>query len=182
MDTKYTIYKNDARFARNFHLIGCFMILIVAGPLHFVYEWSGGSTLVSLVSPINESIWEHLKLVYWPTLLWWGFGYLAYKKHKNLSFIRWFQAMALGIVLSMGIIVVWYYTWGGAFGVEGTLVNFTSLIGVFISQLLAIHVYRVVKPRMIYFIPEVLIVLLLAFMSGYFTYYPPAFPLFVSPV
>lgn len=37
MDTKYTIYRDDVRFVRNFHLIGCFMILIVAGPLHFVY-------------------------------------------------------------------------------------------------------------------------------------------------
>jgi len=157
------------------------VILIVAGPLHFAYEWSGDHFLVSLIAPVNESIWEHLKMIYWPTLLWWVIGYAVYRSRKKLSGIRWFQAMAMSIISSMMFIVVWYYTWSGAFGIEASLVNYSSMIGVIIGQLLAIHVYRVVKPRWIYFIPGVLIVLALGFMSGYFTYYPPSFPMFVSP-
>ena len=172
----------DIRFARNYHLIGVFIILLVGGPLHFVYEWMGENRVVASVAPINESIWEHLKLVYWPILLYWLAGYILFKKRRNLSAKRWFQAMALGITLSMVSIVVWYYTWKGAFSIEATWVNFSSLLGVPLAQLIAIHVYRVVKPRWIYFIPGVLVVLSLGFMLVYFTYYPTSYPLFISPV
>lgn len=32
--------------------------------LHFTYEWSNQNLVVSLFSAINESTWEHLKLLY----------------------------------------------------------------------------------------------------------------------
>lgn len=169
------------RYVRIYHSIGCLVIIMIAGPLHFAYEWSGENFLVSLVAPVNESIWEHLKMIYWPTLLWWCIGYIIFRNRKKLSGIRWFQSMAVSIISSMMFIVLWYYTWSGAFGIEASWVNYSSMIGIFVGQLLAMHVYRVVRPRWIYFIPGVLIVLGLAFMSVYFTYYPPALPMFVSP-
>jgi hypothetical protein len=34
--------------------------IVVAGTLlHFVYGWSGHNALAGLVSPVNESVWEH---------------------------------------------------------------------------------------------------------------------------
>ena len=38
--------------------------------LHFVYEWSGGSALAACVSAVNESTWEHMKLLFFPMLLY----------------------------------------------------------------------------------------------------------------
>ena len=36
--------------------------IVIAGTLlHFVYGWSGRNLLVGLVSPVNESVWEHTK-------------------------------------------------------------------------------------------------------------------------
>lgn len=175
------IPEHALRFVRMYNFIGIFVILLIAGPLHFAYEWSGENFLMSLVAPVNESIWEHLKMVYWPTLLWWVTGYVLFRHRKALSGIRWFQSMAVSIIFNMLIIVLWYYTWSGALGIEATWVNFSSMISVVIGQLLAVHVYRVAKPRWIYFIPGVFIMLSLAFMSGYFTYYPPALPMFISP-
>ncbi len=168
------------RFVRMYHVIGVFMVLAVAGPLHFAYEWSGENYFVGLVAPVNESVWEHLKLVYWPIVLWWIIGYLVFRDRKKLSAIRWFQAMALSIILSMLIIVLWFYSWGGAIGIEAEWVNFSSLVSVLIGQLLAIHVYKVVKPRWIYIIPGVFITIALALMVGYFSYYPPDLPMFIS--
>jgi Family of unknown function (DUF6512) len=38
--------------------------IVIAGTLqHFVYGWSGQNALVGLVSPVNESVWEHTKLL-----------------------------------------------------------------------------------------------------------------------
>lgn len=173
--------EKSLKFERSYHFIGIFVILVIAGPLHFAYEWSGENFFVSLVAPVNESIWEHLKMVYWPTLIWWLMGYALFRKGKKLSGIRWFQAMSVSIILGILLIVLWYYLWSGAMGIEATWVNFSSMVSVVIGQLLAVHVYRVAKPRWIYAVPGVLIVLSLAFFFGYFTYYPPSLPLFVSP-
>ena len=38
--------------------------------LHFTYEWSGRSLLISFLAPTNESVFEHLKLLLTPFLLW----------------------------------------------------------------------------------------------------------------
>ena len=37
--------------------------------LHFLYDWAGGSILVSPFSGVNESTWEHMKLLFWPLFL-----------------------------------------------------------------------------------------------------------------
>ncbi len=34
--------------------------------MHFLYEFSNRSFIIGLFTPVNESVWEHLKLVYFP--------------------------------------------------------------------------------------------------------------------
>ena len=38
--------------------------------LHFLYDWTGGSILVAPFSGVNESTWEHMKLLFWPLFLY----------------------------------------------------------------------------------------------------------------
>ena len=40
---------------------------LAGAALHFAYDWCP-VPLVSLFAPVNESVWEHLKLLYWPFL------------------------------------------------------------------------------------------------------------------
>ena len=61
-------------------LIGIPVIILLAFPLHFIYEWSGNQMVVGIFAPVNESVWEHLKLTYWPMLIWWVAGYLLLNK------------------------------------------------------------------------------------------------------
>ena len=37
--------------------------------LHFLFDWTGGNAVVALFSAVNESIWEHLKLLFYPMVL-----------------------------------------------------------------------------------------------------------------
>ena len=71
------------RFVRSYHILGIFVIVMIAGPLHFAYEWSGENFIVSLVAPVNESIWEHLKMVYWPTVLCGQLAIWCTKKERS---------------------------------------------------------------------------------------------------
>ena len=38
--------------------------------LHFLYDWTGESLLVAPFSGINESTWEHMKLLFWPMFVY----------------------------------------------------------------------------------------------------------------
>ena len=46
------------------NLIVGFIFVSILGTLwHFVYEWSGDFRLLGFIAPINESTFEHMKLI-----------------------------------------------------------------------------------------------------------------------
>ena len=63
-----------------FLIIGAVFTIITGTLLHFVYEWSGESLFVGIFSPINESVWEHLKLLFFPMSVWILIGYFIFKR------------------------------------------------------------------------------------------------------
>ncbi len=43
----------------------CFLSILAGSALHFLYDlWP--NPLTAVFAPVNESVWEHLKLLYWP--------------------------------------------------------------------------------------------------------------------
>jgi len=47
-------------------LAGAVFIILLGSMLHFTFELSGENPVVGVFSAVNESVWEHLKLAYWP--------------------------------------------------------------------------------------------------------------------
>lgn len=58
------------RSFRLYTAAGIIFTLILGSLSHFFYEWSGNFFPIGLVSPVNESVWEHLKLLFFPALLY----------------------------------------------------------------------------------------------------------------
>ena len=52
-----------------FSIGGFFFVSIVGTLMHFAYEWTGENGLVGLFAAVNESTWEHMKLVFFPMVL-----------------------------------------------------------------------------------------------------------------
>ena len=50
--------------------LSCLITLAGGILLHFVYGWSGHSPLTAWIAPVNESVWEHMKLLFFPMLLY----------------------------------------------------------------------------------------------------------------
>lgn len=172
----------DFKFVKKYHWLGIAVVCILSTPLHFIYEWSGENFFVGLFNPINESIWEHLKLVFWPLLLWWGLGYLIFRKSKHLSLIKWLTAACVSILLSMSFIVSWYYTWVNGLDTESSIIDIGSLfIAVPLGQLVAIHLYKVLEPRKVYLLLSTLLLILFAGMFIVFTSNPPNLSIFIPP-
>ena len=76
--------------------------------LHFLYDWTGGSLLVSPFSGVNESTWEHMKLLFWPMLLFAIVQSFFFGDHKDFWCIK-----LRGILLGMLLIPVIFYTYNG---------------------------------------------------------------------
>ena len=90
-----------------YELVGMFFIIILGTLLHFTFEWSGFQEIVGVFSAVNESVWEHLKIAFMPSILWLIIEcqYL-YKRTNNFFF-----AKALGIYSIMIIIPVIFYSY-----------------------------------------------------------------------
>lgn len=57
-----------------FIIIGVLVTSVLGTLFHFTYDWSGQNFLVGLFTPVSESTWEHMKLLFFPMLL---YGILA---------------------------------------------------------------------------------------------------------
>ena len=86
--------------------------------LHFLYDWTGESILVAPFSGVNESTWEHMKLLFWPLFLFALVQRLFFKDQKNYWCVK-LAEIALGLML----IPVLFYTYNGAFGKSPDWIN-----------------------------------------------------------
>ena len=89
---------------RNFQIFSVFFTFIIGTLLHFTYKLSGDNQFVAIFSAINESVWEHLKLVFFPVLLTTIIGYF-YLGKKIPNFLC---SKVIGIIVSMLFIVVFF--------------------------------------------------------------------------
>jgi len=99
-----------------------FVFTAVAGTLlHFFFDWSGGNVAVALFSAVNESIWEHLKLLFYPMLLFAAVEYFNWGREVD----SFFCIKLIGNLLGFALIVAVYYTYTGALGVKADWFNVT---------------------------------------------------------
>lgn len=89
----------------------CYTIFImIAGTiLHFTYEWSGKNAFVALFSPVSESVWEHLKLLFIPAFFYTLFMY--YQVGEKCPDYLWCQVKS--ILIGMVFIVMVFFTYTG---------------------------------------------------------------------
>ena len=50
-------------------LLGFAVTSLLGTVLHFLYDLLGGALWIAPFSGVNESTWEHMKLLFWPMLL-----------------------------------------------------------------------------------------------------------------
>ncbi|PKM95072.1 MAG: hypothetical protein CVU84_07050 [Firmicutes bacterium HGW-Firmicutes-1] len=161
--------------------LGIPVLIIVGSLLHFVYEWSGNLTIVGLFAPTNESVWEHLKMTFWPMLIWWVVAYFVLSKSKIISATQWFVSCVVAILVCVLIIVSFFYTYTGAWGIESLILDIFSLfLGVAVGQILAFHVYLYANLKQICLYISIIILIFLAITFIVFTFAPPHIPLFMD--
>lgn len=158
-----------------------FAVLGVLGVVwHFIYEWSGKSMPISLVAPINESTWEHLKILFFPFLLYSAIQYFLIKEKPE----NYLPALASGLFFGMLTIPVFFYTYTGILGYDISSLNILSY---YIALAVTLYIkYRIIKnknhkSRVIKYLSAYFLIRT-AILFFWWTFAPPLIDLFVSPV
>jgi hypothetical protein len=143
--------------------------------LHFTFEWSGQLAPVGVIAAVNESVWEHLKIGFWPALFYAAFEY-RYLKGATNNFV---VAKAAGIYVIPVAIVVIFYSYTAIVGHDILIVDILIfVIAIALGQLVS---YKGLTSRRL---PPwldkvgIALVVILAAVFGVFTFYPPHLPIF----
>ena len=105
-------------------LIVTILGLILGTLLHFIYEWSGNNVIIASFSAVNESVWEHLKLVFYPMLI---LGLIEYYFVKNIA-NNYIEAKAIGIFTAISFIVISFFTYTGIIGTNFFIIDILIFI------------------------------------------------------
>lgn len=146
--------------------------------LHFMYDWTGGNILVAPFSGVNESTWEHMKLLFWPLFLFALVQRLFFKDQENYWCIKLTE-----ILLGLLLIPVLFYTYNGVFGKSPDWINiaifYISAAFVFLFEWQAFKrdLLQCRYPRLAF-----AAICLIGVLFVVFTFTPPQIPLFQNPL
>ena len=162
---------------KKFHFISFIIVSILGTLLHFTYEWSGENTFVGFFSAVNESTWEHLKLIFFPMLLTTVIGYFYIGK-ENENYIC---GRVKGILAGIIFIISFFYTYTGVLGENIAIIDIASFfIGVIIAELVSYNIINLKDYNCNKNISGLsLILLLICFII--FTYNAPNLGIFKDP-
>lgn len=145
--------------------------------LHFLFEWTGAYA-VAPISAVNESTWEHMKILFFPMLL---FAFVQYAFFRK-DFPSFWWIKLIGIVVGTVSIPILFYTYNGAFGKTPDWLNITFFfLSAGVAYLLEYFLFKkgfALKNAWIAF--AILMAIGFAFVA--FTFYPPKLPLFEDPI
>ena len=161
----------------SFEIISTIFIIVLGTILHFTYDWSGDNFVVSLFSAVNESTWEHLKLVFVPMTITTIIGSLLFRKDYPFYFCNKIK----GIILAMLLIVILFYTYTGVLGKNYAFFDISLFfIAVIVSQ---INSYKkIISNSSCNNLIAVIILIVLIISFFIFTVYPPNIGIFNSPI
>ena len=166
--------KNKLRKYQFFSIIFTF---ILGSLLHFTYKLSGKNPIVAIFSSINESVWEHLKLLFFPMLLTIIFGYFFIGKQLP----NFLCSKTIGILVSMVFMIIFFYTYTGILGKNIPVIDIASffiatILGEFIAYVLIVNKFNCNNAIAII----TLVIIFICFII--FTYFTPNIGLFKDPV
>ena len=160
-------------------LLGIPVFFILSSIFHFIYEWAGKNLIIGLISPTDESIFQHIKMIIIPVICWWTIYYFIKGKKDNIHSNKWFAGALISLLTSIILIPSIYYLYTGALGIESLIADILILfISLLFSQLLGLHFYRYSKGYDTTTVLCIFVFIILLF--AIFTIYPPDLPFFID--
>lgn len=159
-------------------IVGFIFTSIMGTFLHFLFDLSGGSTWASLISATNESIWEHMKLLFYPMVFFTVVEYFSWgKEYPAFGTVK-----LLGALLGLILIPVIYYTYTGITGVNVDWFNIAIFF--LVAGIVFYGETKLLTKPLSFTLPSPLVAagfILIALAFTICTFSPPDIPLFQPP-
>ena len=153
----------------NYSITGVILVSIVGTVAHFIYDWTGQNRIIGLFTAVNESTWEHMKLIFFPMLL---FAFFMQWKLRD-SFPCIGTSLMAGILAGTASIPIIYYTYTGILGHHTLVFDILTFVAAVLIAFTA--TYRLTKScnaqKYRFLLFGAVIFLMLCFFM--FTYGPP---------
>ena len=158
-----------------------FLVIGLLGTLsHFVYEWSDFNKVVGYFFATNESTWEHLKLLFFPTILFSIIEYFFVKKEIT----NYIPTVIISVIVGMVSIIILFYSYKGVLGYGIDAINIAIFYIALIISLIVKN--KIIESELFSSTNANLLFLLLGvfitFLFVNFSYSPPALGIFTPPV
>ncbi len=152
-------------------IIGCFLLAFLT---HFLYDWFP-NTLFSIFFPVNESIWEHMKMLYTTILLYELIEFIILKV-KKVKVNNFLFASFISAILSIPIYLIMFLPIFYKMGEKMLITIIIMLLTIIIVQI--IH-YKLITYKELHLDILALIFIIITYIvMGILTYYPPETDLF----
>jgi hypothetical protein len=160
-------------------ILGTLAIFLLGSGFHFLYELLGRSVLAAPFFAVNESIWEHLKLLSTAALLWVAADYFLADKCLRPCF---FAVRAIALPIALISIPLLYYFIKGALGLDSFYIDIgLFLIASALYQYLAMRLEGQCARYSRYNGLGIAVLGLIFLLFVLFTFLPPHVPLFLDP-
>lgn len=146
--------------------------------LHFLFEWTG-LTILASVSAVNESTWEHMKLVYIPSLIF----AIAQSIFAKNEFNCFWLIKLIGTLLGTLLIPILFYTLTGAFGTLSAVTNIAIFfISIIVEYFVELFLFTRLQCNLSFKWISIIILLSIFVLFVVFSYFPLEIPLFLDPL
>ena len=157
--------------------IGFVVVSIVGTLVHFLYEWFGNAAWIAPLAAVNESTWEHQKLLFWPAFFYAIAQSFFFKDYKYF----WYVKMR-GILLGLVLIPLLFFSYNGIIAHSPSWFNISNFfISVAACFLYEMRLFKAGQPRGKYTKGAFAVLCVIAILFGVFTFLTPEIALFEDP-
>ena len=165
------------RKIRKWEIIGFAVIASLGAMMHFVFEWSGELPPIGVIAPVNESVFEHLKMPYWPALFYAAIEYRHLKDYTKNFIIAKNTSLYVMPLATLAI----FYAYTTITGTESLIADIVLfIVSVALGQFTSYKI--MIKEPLPSALYKAAIAGLISLGTIYavFTFYPPHLPIFLD--
>ncbi|MDG6222672.1 MAG: hypothetical protein IAX21_05405 [Candidatus Bathyarchaeota archaeon] len=162
--------KFQKRTVLTYEIIGVLFITVLGSLFHFIFELSGFNPIVGAFSAVNESVWEHLKLGFWPLIIFTVIEYWKIRDKTN----NFFLAKAVAAFTIILIIPAIFYSYTSITCEAILVIDILSfIIAVIVGQFLSYKLLSFKQQNKTVELISIIALAVLAVLFVIFTFYPP---------
>ena len=152
--------------SRIISIIGIFILCFIS---HFVYNLLPCS-LTAIFFPVNESIWEHMKMIFTSIIIYGIIDYIILNKY-NIKYNNFFLSLFITALISIPIYLIIYLPIFYKIG-ENMFINIgLMLLVIIITQIISYYILKSKSCKLLNYI-SIILIIISYIIFGYLTYNP----------